>query len=127
MSAWRTNATNRWSGISRGLSIVVTGSLDGFSRDQAKEAILLRGGKAAGSVSKKTAFVVIGDAPPGSKADKAAELGVPILDEAGFRTLLEFGPDAVTAAGGRRRRLSVARIALRRFWAPVGSAVIVHK
>ncbi|MDV2475011.1 NAD-dependent DNA ligase LigA [Rhodococcus zopfii] len=81
-----------------GLSIVVTGSLDGFSRDQAKEAILLRGGKAAGSVSKKTAFVVIGDAP-GSKADKAAELGVPILDEAGFRTLLEFGPDAVTAAG----------------------------
>ncbi|WP_068156699.1 NAD-dependent DNA ligase LigA [Rhodococcus phenolicus] len=80
-----------------GLSIVVTGSLDGFSRDQAKEAILLRGGKAAGSVSKKTAFVVIGDAP-GSKADKAADLGVPILDEAGFRTLLEFGPDAVTGS-----------------------------
>ncbi|MCK8670247.1 NAD-dependent DNA ligase LigA [Rhodococcus sp. HM1] len=81
-----------------GLSIVVTGSLEGFSRDQAKEAILLRGGKAAGSVSKKTAFVVIGDAP-GSKADKAAELGVPILDEAGFRKLLEFGPDAVTGTG----------------------------
>ncbi|MFZ2526268.1 MAG: NAD-dependent DNA ligase LigA [Rhodococcus sp. (in: high G+C Gram-positive bacteria)] len=80
-----------------GLSIVVTGSLDGFSRDQAKEAILLRGGKAAGSVSKKTAFVVIGDAP-GSKADKAADLGVPILDEAGFRTLLEFGPDAVAGS-----------------------------
>ncbi|WP_305095305.1 NAD-dependent DNA ligase LigA [Prescottella sp. R16] len=78
-----------------GLSIVVTGSLDGFSRDEAKEAILVRGGKAAGSVSKKTAFVVIGDAP-GSKAVKAEELGVTILDEDGFRRLLEYGPDGVT-------------------------------
>ncbi|MCF8782193.1 NAD-dependent DNA ligase LigA [Rhodococcus ruber] len=78
-----------------GLSIVVTGSLEGFSRDQAKEAILLRGGKAAGSVSKKTAFVVVGDAP-GTKADKAAELGVPVLDEEGFRRLLELGPAGVS-------------------------------
>ena len=77
-----------------GLSIVVTGSLEGFSRDEAKEAILVRGGKAAGSVSKKTAFVVIGEAP-GSKAAKAEELGVPILDEDGFRRLLEHGPDGV--------------------------------
>jgi DNA ligase (NAD+) len=75
-----------------GLSIVVTGSLPGFSRDQAKEAILARGGKAAGSVSKKTAYVVAGDAP-GSKYDKAIELGVPVLDEDGFRRLLENGPD----------------------------------
>lgn len=84
-----------------GLSIVVTGSLQGFSRDGAKEAILQRGGKAAGSVSKKTAFVVIGDSP-GSKAAKAEELGVQILDEDGFRTLLESGPDAVrqSAAAG---------------------------
>jgi len=81
-----------------GLSIVVTGSLQGFSRDGAKEAILVRGGKAAGSVSKKTAFVVIGDAP-GSKAAKAEELGVPILDEEGFVRLLEHGPAAVTPAG----------------------------
>ncbi|TQM31254.1 DNA ligase (NAD+) [Nocardia bhagyanarayanae] len=80
-----------------GLSIVVTGSLQGFSRDGAKEAILMRGGKAAGSVSKKTAFVVIGESP-GSKAAKAEELGVPILDEDGFRLLLEGGPEAVTAA-----------------------------
>lgn len=80
-----------------GLSIVVTGSLQGFSRDEAKEAILVRGGKAAGSVSKKTAFVVIGDSP-GSKAAKAEELGVPILDEDGFRTLLAEGPEAVTPA-----------------------------
>jgi DNA ligase (NAD+) len=75
-----------------GLSIVVTGSLNGFSRDEAKEAILVRGGKAAGSVSKKTAYVVAGDAP-GSKYDKAIELGVPVLDEDGFRRLLEDGPD----------------------------------
>ncbi|ORA37626.1 NAD-dependent DNA ligase LigA [Mycobacterium aquaticum] len=74
-----------------GLSIVVTGSLPGFSRDQAKEAIIARGGKAASSVSKKTAYVVAGDAP-GSKYDKAVELGVPILDEDGFRTLLAEGP-----------------------------------
>jgi DNA ligase (NAD+) len=74
-----------------GLSIVVTGSLTGFSRDQAKEAILARGGKAASSVSKKTAYVVAGDAP-GSKYDKAIELGVPVLDEDGFRRLLENGP-----------------------------------
>ncbi|UNB50526.1 NAD-dependent DNA ligase LigA [Mycolicibacterium sp. YH-1] len=77
-----------------GMSIVVTGSLTGFSRDQAKEAILVRGGKAASSVSKKTAYVVAGDAP-GSKYDKAVELGVPVLDEDGFRRLLGGGPDAV--------------------------------
>ena len=76
-----------------GLTVVVTGSLSGFSRDEAKEAIIARGGKAAGSVSKKTSFVVAGDAP-GSKYDKAVELGVPILDEDGFRALLEQGPPA---------------------------------
>ena len=76
-----------------GLSIVVTGSMPGFSRDEAKEAIMSRGGRAAGSVSKKTAFVVAGDAP-GSKYDRALELGVPLLDEAGFRVLLDRGPDA---------------------------------
>jgi DNA ligase (NAD+) len=74
-----------------GLSVVVTGSLTGFSRDEAKEAIVARGGKAASSVSKKTAYVVGGDSP-GSKYDKAVELGVPILDEDGFRRLLEQGP-----------------------------------
>ena len=74
-----------------GLTIVVTGSLPGFSRDEAKEAILTRGGKAAGSVSKKTDYVVAGDSP-GSKYDKAVELGVSILDEDGFRKLLADGP-----------------------------------
>lgn len=76
-----------------GLSIVVTGSLATYSRDEAKEAIVLRGGKAAGSVSKKTAFVVVGEAP-GSKHDKAVQLKVPVLDEDGFRVLLEQGPQA---------------------------------
>jgi DNA ligase (NAD+) len=76
-----------------GLSIVVTGSLDGFSRDEAKEVLMARGGKAAGSVSKKTAFVVVGDSP-GSKYDKAVQLKVPVLDESGFRVLLERGPEA---------------------------------
>jgi DNA ligase (NAD+) len=76
-----------------GLSIVVTGSLDGFSRDEAKEVIMARGGKAAGSVSKKTAFVVVGDSP-GTKYEKAVQLKVPVLDETGFRVLLERGPEA---------------------------------
>jgi DNA ligase (NAD+) len=87
-------ADERDAGVPRtlaGLAIVVTGSLTGFSRDDAKEAIVVRGGKAAGSVSKKTAYVVAGDSP-GSKYDKAVELGVPILDEDGFRRLLEDGP-----------------------------------
>lgn len=79
-----------------GLTIVVTGSLTGFSRDEAKEAIMARGGKAAGSVSKKTDFVVAGDAP-GSKYDKAIELGVPVLDEDGFRALLSDGPPPTPA------------------------------
>ncbi|WP_221183348.1 NAD-dependent DNA ligase LigA [Kineococcus radiotolerans] len=77
-----------------GLTIVVTGSLSGFSRDEAKEAVLSRGGKASSAVSKKTSFVVVGEAA-GSKADKAEQLGVPVLDEEGFVALLEGGPDAV--------------------------------
>ena len=80
-----------------GLTIVVTGSLAGFSRDDAKEAIVTRGGKAAGSVSKKTAYVVVGDSP-GSKYDKAIELGVPVLDEDGFRKLLADGPPDTESA-----------------------------
>lgn len=77
-----------------GLTVVVTGSLVDFSRDSAKEAILARGGKAAGSVSKNTDYVVVGD-NAGSKADKAEQLGLTILDEAGFKSLLEGGPAAL--------------------------------
>ncbi|MEO9236533.1 MAG: helix-hairpin-helix domain-containing protein, partial [Jatrophihabitantaceae bacterium] len=76
-----------------GLSIVVTGSLVEFSRDEAAAAISERGGKPASSVSKKTSFVVVGDSP-GSKHAKAIELKVPILDEPGFKVLLADGPDA---------------------------------
>jgi DNA ligase (NAD+) len=74
-----------------GLTIVVTGSLGGFSRDEAKEAIVSRGGKAASSVSKKTDYVVVGE-NAGTKAEKAEQLGVPILDEAGFAKLIADGP-----------------------------------
>ncbi|MDL9944093.1 NAD-dependent DNA ligase LigA [Gordonia sp. ABSL11-1] len=73
-----------------GKTVVVTGSLQDFSRDGAKEAILQRGGKASGSVSKKTDFVVVGDSP-GTKAAKAEQLGVPVLDEDAFKHLLETG------------------------------------
>jgi DNA ligase (NAD+) len=73
-----------------GLTIVVTGSLKDFTRDVATEAITSRGGKASASVSSKTDFVVAGDAA-GSKLDKAQELGITILDEAGFKSLLDKG------------------------------------
>ena len=77
-----------------GLAVVVTGSLEGFTRDTAAEAITSRGGKVAGSVSKKTSFVVVGESP-GSKFDKAVELKVPILTGAdAFRVLLDRGADA---------------------------------
>jgi DNA ligase (NAD+) len=76
-----------------GITVVVTGTLAGFSRDAATAAIQARGGKVSGSVSKKTSFVVVGDSP-GSKYDKAVQLGVPVLDEDGLRTLLADGPDA---------------------------------
>lgn len=79
-----------------GLTIVVTGTLPTFSRDEAKEAIIVRGGKASGSVSKKTSFVVAGEAA-GSKLEKAEQLGVPVLDEDGFRLLLAGGAAAVSA------------------------------
>ena len=73
-----------------GLTLVVTGSLVDFTRDGAAEAITSRGGKASSSVSSKTDFLVAGDAA-GSKLDKAQELGITILDEAGFKKLLEKG------------------------------------
>jgi DNA ligase (NAD+) len=77
-----------------GLTVVVTGSLPNFSRDEAKEAILVRGGKAAGSVSKNTSYVVAGESA-GTKLDKAEQLGIRVLDEDGFRLLLDGGPAAV--------------------------------
>jgi DNA ligase (NAD+) len=80
-----------------GLTVVVTGSLDRYSRDEATAAIQERGGKAAGSVSKKTDFLVAGDSP-GSKYDKAVQLGVPVLDEVAFEILLFEGPDAAAAS-----------------------------
>ncbi|SDQ39014.1 DNA ligase (NAD+) [Thermostaphylospora chromogena] len=76
----------------RGLTFVITGTLEGFSRQEATEAIKMRGGKVTGSVSKKTSYVVAGE-NAGSKYDKAVELGVPIVDESAFRRLLAHGPE----------------------------------
>ncbi|MFC9751776.1 NAD-dependent DNA ligase LigA [Streptomyces sp. NPDC056921] len=80
-----------------GLTVVVTGTLAGHTRDGAKEALQSRGAKVTGSVSKKTSFVVVGD-NPGSKYEKAMQLKVPVLDEDGFAVLLEQGPDAAREA-----------------------------
>ncbi|MGI0541713.1 hypothetical protein KIP68_05290 [Corynebacterium aquatimens] len=76
-----------------GLTVVVTGTLENYSRDEAKEVILSRGGKAAGSVSKKTDYVVVGE-NAGSKEQKARDLGRSILNEEQFTRLLDTGsPD----------------------------------
>jgi DNA ligase (NAD+) len=79
-----------------GITVVVTGSLADFSRDGATEAVQSRGGKVTGSVSKKTSFLVAGESP-GSKYDRALQIGVPVLDDAGLRVLLDDGPDAARA------------------------------
>ena len=106
LAAWRAAgvgvgeaATSELPQTLAGKTVVVTGSLEGFSRDSAKEAIVERGGKAAGSVSKKTDYVVVG-ANAGSKAAKAEALGIPMLDEAQFELLLagEYGADAADDA-----------------------------
>jgi DNA ligase (NAD+) len=81
-------------GLLAGVTVVITGTLDGFSRDDAKAAVETRGGKVTGSVSGRTTAVVAG-ANPGSKARKAEELGTPVLDEAAFARLLEEGPAAL--------------------------------
>ncbi|GAA1146260.1 DNA ligase (NAD+) [Nesterenkonia lutea] len=80
-----------------GLTVVVTGSLESYSRDESKEAIITRGGRAAGSVSKKTDYVVAG-ANAGTKLEKAETLGVPVLDEEKFTVLLNKGPDGLDDA-----------------------------
>jgi DNA ligase (NAD+) len=74
-----------------GKSVVVTGTLENYSRERAEEVIKAHGGKSPGSVSKKTTAVVVGDGPGASKVTKATELGVPVLDEAGFEALLQTG------------------------------------
>jgi len=80
-----------------GITVVITGTVEGWSRDGATLAVQELGGKVSGSVSKKTDFVVVGE-NPGSKAEKAVELGRPVLDAAGFAVLLQDGPEAALAA-----------------------------
>jgi len=79
-----------------GLSVVITGSLPGYTRDGATDAVVARGGKAAASVSGRTDFVVVGESP-GSKYDRAVALRRPILDAVGFEILLSQGPEAARA------------------------------
>ncbi len=74
-----------------GRAVVVTGSVPGYTREEAEEAIMARGGKSPGSVSKKTFAVVVGDAPGASKVKKAEELGIPMLPSEQFEALLESG------------------------------------
>ena len=83
-----------------GRSVVVSGTLDGYTRDAASEAITARGGKAPGGVSKSTLALVVGDSPGASKVTKAEKLGVPIIDEEGFEHLLRTGelPDGTNQA-----------------------------
>jgi DNA ligase (NAD+) len=81
-----------------GLTVVVTGSLQQYNRDEAKEAIIQRGGKASGSVSKNTSYVVAGE-NAGTKLEKAEQLGVPVLDEEGFIRLLADGPGGAGDTG----------------------------
>lgn len=105
---WRREVVERWRaagvrlaqasteagpGMLAGLTVVITGTIEGFSRDGATAVVEDRGGKVTGSVSKKTDFVVVGD-NPGSKYDKAVSLGIPILDAAGFGVLLDRGAEA---------------------------------
>ncbi|TDD07677.1 NAD-dependent DNA ligase LigA [Nonomuraea deserti] len=81
----------------QGMTFVVTGTLEGYTRDSAAAELTSRGGKVASSVSKKTSFLIAGD-NAGSKYDKAVDLGVPVLDGAGFEILLNEGPEAATEA-----------------------------
>ena len=90
-------------GVLEGLTVVATGSLDGYTREGAQEAIIKAGGKAASSVSKKTDFVAAGPGA-GSKLAKAEELGVRILDAAQFHVLVTEGPAALDAPSRRRDR-----------------------
>jgi DNA ligase (NAD+) len=82
-----------------GKTVVVTGSLEGFSREEAEDAVRAAGGKPAGSVSKKTDYLVAGPGA-GSKLQKATDLGIPVLDEEGFRRLLDGQPPELSAATG---------------------------
>lgn len=87
------------SGVLDGVTVVITGSLEGFTRDEATAAVQERGGKVAGSVSKKTDFLVAAGESTSSKYEKALALGVPILGVEGFRVLLTEGADAARRVG----------------------------
>jgi DNA ligase (NAD+) len=92
MASEQAAAASAGSGPLEGVSLVVSGTLEGFTRDEAQAAIEAAGGKATGSVSGRTTALVVGESPGASKVDRANDLGVPIIDEATFKRLLDEGP-----------------------------------
>jgi DNA ligase (NAD+) len=86
-----TRVTSHLPQLLAGKSVVVSGTLQGWSREAAEAAVTGRGGKSPGSVSARTTALVVGEAPGASKVAKAQELGVPMLDEEGFQRLLDTG------------------------------------
>ncbi len=78
-----------------GVTVVITGTLEGFTREEAEEAVVERGGRATGSVSKRTTALVVGENPGASKVRKAEELGIPMIDEGTFVRLLDEGPSVL--------------------------------
>lgn len=80
-----------------GVSLVVSGTLEGFTREEAEAAIEAAGGRSTSSVSSRTTALVVGESPGASKVNRATELGVPIIDEATFRRLLEEGPSVLSS------------------------------
>jgi len=90
-----------------GVTVVLTGGLEGYTREEAQAALEAAGAKVTSSVSKKTRFVVAGESP-GTKLAKAEALGVPVLDEAGLDRLLAHGPDGLGAPGDGDRGVDAA-------------------
>lgn len=95
MQSQHAGAASAGPGPLEGVSLVVSGTLEGFTRDAAQAAIEAAGGKATGSVSGRTTALVVGKSPGASKVDKANDLGIPIIDEAVFKRLLDEGPAAL--------------------------------
>jgi DNA ligase (NAD+) len=87
-------------GLLSGVTVVITGTLESYSRDGAKSAVEERGGKVTSAVSARTTAVIAGESPGAAKIDRANELGIPIVDEAAFVDLLAKGPAALSRAGG---------------------------
>jgi DNA ligase (NAD+) len=88
-------AEEEWSDLLAGATFVISGTIEGFTREEAEGAIETRGGKTTGSVSGRTTALIVGESPGASKTAKAEELGVPVVDGTVFRDLLDRGLEAL--------------------------------